>query len=185
MELSFRTKVILDLTMIFLAPLSSVVAYPLGLILGILIALIAFVALVDTIRNHYIDRNDFQKKIIHEALDILNLLVSDTNCRHIDYNIWSGKNDGFKVEMLGHQDYGLWNAFYESVEEWNEHFRSVRGVGKWEDFVKFNDQCAKSFLKVYDGISWVKESEEAKARITDFLSRAERSAGFSRNLRSV
>jgi hypothetical protein len=180
MELSFWANVVLGAVVVVCGAMSSINLY-----FAIPATLAGIILLWGNIKTHRTEKADFRKKIVHEALDILNLLVSDTNCRHIDYNIWSGKAKGFKVDVLGHQDYGLWNAFYESVGEWNEHFRSIRGVGKWEDFVKFNDQCVISFFKVYDGISWVRESEEAKARITDFLSRAERTAGFSGNLRSV
>ena len=144
------------------------------LVLTTCIVLIAATILVDNVRTHKLERGDFRKKILHEALTILNRVASDVNYRHIEYPVWSGKAEGFKVDMLGHQDYRSWNTFYASVEERNGYFRSPGGMS-WDTFQKLNRSCFDSFSKMSRSISWVEESLP-QGCITDLLSKAKEHA---------
>jgi len=178
MHLSFWTNVVLGTVVLVYGAMSSINLY-----FAIPATLAGIIPLLGNIKTHETKKADFRKKIIHEALDDLDL-ISNVNSHYISHEKWDSKTEESAPDLLGDSEYKLWKEFYDSIDARNRYFRLDGGL-VWEDFVKVNDQCARSFLRVYDSISWVRESEEAKTRITAFLSKAERIASFSGNLRSV
>ena len=179
MEISFHTKIGLEFAIIVFGVLSIVYSY-----LGVIIGAIGAILLYHEINTHSAEKADFREKIIREALDNLDI-VPDPNSNHIPHEKWDSKVEKSKPDLLGINECKLWKEFYDSIDARNRHFRLKNGLGAWEDFVKVNDQCVRSFLRVYDSISWVRESEEAKARITAFFQKAKGTASISKNLRSV
>jgi hypothetical protein len=143
--------------------------------LGIVAVLIVIVLLANEIGMRKSERGDFKKKIIQEALAIVDHIIWSTSASHISCANWTTKAEGFKVDLLGDRDYGLWKQFYDSVGRRNEYLESRGTFGLWENFAKLNRTIFDNFFEVYDEISWVKESVP-KERITDFLSRAKKSA---------
>lgn len=170
MELSFRTRILLELVLAGLTMLTIFYPY-----LGIVAVLIVIVLLANEIGMRKSERGDFKKKIIQEALAIVDHIIWSTSASHISCANWTTKAEGFKVDLLGDRDYGLWKQFYDSVGRRNEYLESRGTFGLWENFAKLNRTIFDNFFEVYDEISWVKESVP-KERITDFLSRAKKSA---------
>jgi len=145
------------------------------IVLGIAIAVIALVMLVDDVRSHCEDRDDFRKKIIPESLAIVDYVIKDTSQSRIEYSNWQNKTEGFKKDILGEEPYTIFKRFYDAVEQRNQHHMGRDSFGRWEDFRKHNRTIFDSFFKVYDGIPWVRE-HVSKEHIADFQSRAKHSA---------
>jgi len=146
--------------------------------LGILAAVITAVIVVKEVVSRSAEGEDFKKKIIREALVIVNLVVSSTDSSPIKYDIWSSRNEGFQTDVLGNRGYMLWKEFYDRVEERNQHYlsgKSPTAIGGWETFQKFNQAILNSFLKLHDGIAWVKQAVPEEC-VSNLLSRAKRSA---------
>ena len=186
MGLSYRTRFLLELTLVVVTVMSNIIPYILPnsilvLVFTIPSALIAFLFLVDSRRTRKTEADGFRKKVTNEALDILDCLISHPTS-NLSCPVWSGSTEGFKTDVLNDEDYALWKAFYDSVEARNGYFRSREGFA-WQDVEKFAHLCFASFFKVYDGTSWVKELIPQPS-IADLLSRAKRSDAtyrFSRN----
>lgn len=177
MQVTFRARILLGFVLETIAIMSGILSYPnpvFILAFVVLPALIGFILLVDTITAHRKERDDFRGKVIGEALAILDRMTWSTSYFDVSYDIWFGKSEGFKAELLGDGDYRLWKEFYDSIEARNGFFRSKESFA-WQDLEKLNRACFDSFSKVRDRISWVSESVP-QVRITDLLSKAKRHA---------
>jgi hypothetical protein len=177
----FLPRALLELTTTVLGLISVSLGYSqpnsiLIVVVGATIALIAFVILVDDVRNHYEEKGDFQKKIVQEALDIVYPMVTTTDSSLIAHPNWETKTEGFKRDILSHDDYELWKQFYDGIEERNEYLRPRMGPN-WEILPKYNRAIFESFLKVYNEISWVRESIP-KEQITNIQMRAKHTAAL-------
>jgi hypothetical protein len=151
-----------------------------ALVLAVAIFLIAIILELDNRGMLESERFDFRRKIIPEALSILDRLILVAH-EPIACTVWSSRAEGFKTDALGKQDYARWKEFYDDVEARNGYF-TPRESFVWSDVEKFARACFISFFKVYDEIPWVREAIP-QATITDLLSRAKRSAstcGFAR-----
>jgi len=140
------------------------------IVLGVVITAIALVMLVDDVRSHCEDRDDFRRKITHEAMVVLDEIAPISNTHPVQFSDWSSKGEGFKVDVLGGKDYTLWKSFYDSIEERNEFLRTHEAFNL-QDFRKFNRSCLNAFAKVFDEISWVSQSD-LKTRFSNLLSKA-------------
>jgi hypothetical protein len=161
MGLSYRTRFLLELTLVVVTVMSNIIPYVLPnsilvLVFTIPSALIAILFLIDSSGTRRAEGADFRKRIIDEAQTILGRLAWDQNYYDIPYPYWSGKMEGLKVEGLGSEDYRLWKDFYDSIEARNEFFRSTESFA-WGDLQRLNRSCFDSFAKVLDSVSWVKE----------------------------
>jgi hypothetical protein len=178
MGLSFWANVTLGVITMVCGAMSGISLY-----FVIPATLAGIILLLGNIKTHETEKADFRKKIIREALDDLDL-ISDVNSHHISHEKWDSKTEESAPDLLGDSEYKLWKEFYDSIDTRNQYFKSGGGL-VWKDFMKVNDQCVRSFLKIYDDVSWVRESEEAKTRITGFLKKAGGTASISKNLPSV
>jgi hypothetical protein len=151
----------------------------------VLVLAIFLIAIILELDNRGIlegEGSDFRRKIVSEALTVLDRLIVGAS-EPILCAVWSSRAEGFKTDTLGDHDYALWKKFYDDVEARNEYFTPREGFGV-SDVEKFARACFGSFFKVYDELSWVRDSIP-QATITELLSRAERSAwtcGFTRDL---
>jgi hypothetical protein len=177
MEFSFRTKAVLEFAVIVVGVLSVVYSY-----LGVIIGVFGFVLLYYEVKDRGVEKTDFRKKILQEALDGLGFVL-DPNFRYISHGNWSSKTEESKTDLLGEREYALWKEFFDSIDARNQHFQ-IYALGPWDIFEKVNDQCVKSLLKIYSEISWVKEREEAKTRIAAFKKKAMETASISESLRA-
>jgi hypothetical protein len=156
-----------------------------GLAVLVLVVAIFLIAIILEVDNRGIlesEGSDFRGKIVPEALTILDRLIVVAS-EPISCAVWSSRAEGFKTDVLGNRDYARWKKFYDDVEARNEYFTPREGF-TGSDVPKFACACFASFFRVYDEISWVKESIP-QATIVDLLSRAKRSAwtcGFTRDL---
>lgn len=169
MELSFRSKVLLQLAVAVLSVLTLFYPY-----LGILAAAIVVVLLVNEMSVHESDKADFKKKIADEALGIVDRVIVSTNAFTILRPVWSSKTEGFKTDVLGSEDYNLWKQFYDSIEERNRYYQPRMSLD-WTVFSGFNRRIFDKFLKVCRDISWVREYIPEES-VSSLISRAEESA---------
>ena len=147
------------------------------LLVSIVAFIIGFIILDQKVSDHYREVDDFKKKIIHEALGIVDHIIASTSTSRILCPVWSGKTEGFKTDDLDVEDYVLWKQFYDAVEERNEYYRT-RGGLHWPVFAKFNRAIYDNFFKVLNGVSWVKEAIPEED-VSNLLSRAKRSASVT------
>ena len=181
MGLSYRTKSLLELTLVIVTVMSNIIPYLLPnavlvLVFTIPSALIALLFMIDSRGTHRAEGVDLRKRITDEAQTILSRLAWDQNYFDIPYPYWSGKMEGLKVEVLGSEDYRLWKGFYDSIEARNEFFRS-RESFDWGDLMKLNRSCFDSFAKVLESVSWAKELVP-QTYVADLLSKAEQHANL-------
>jgi hypothetical protein len=165
MELSFWIRFLLQLAVIGLSVLAIFYPY-----LAIPAAIIASVLLINEISSRGAERDDFKKKIIPEALAIVDHIISSTSSSPIVYPVWSSKPEGFKASILGDKDYALWKQFYDRIEELNQYLFPKRFID-WGEFQKFNRAIFDSFFKIHDEISWVREAIPEE-HVSSILSRA-------------
>ena len=148
MELSFRTKVLLNVASAVFAVLSVFCPY-----LGIVAATIIVVFVINEIATRKFEKADFKKKIIHELWIVAGLLIGIPigERRRISYNEWSSKDASFKKDALG-GDYDLCKGFYESVDARNDFFASHPAYDgfRYEDSMKLKQSCLESFIRLYD-----------------------------------
>jgi hypothetical protein len=170
MELTFWANVAFGVIVLVCGTMSSINLY-----FAIPATLAGIILLWGNIKTHRTEKADFRKKIIQEALAIVDHIIWSTSASHISCANWTTKAEGFKADLLGDRDYGLWKQFYDSVGRRNEYLESRGNFGLWANFAKLNRTIFDNFFKVYDETSWVKESVPEE-RITDFLSRAQKSA---------
>ena len=170
MELSFWTRILLEVLVVGLTILSVFCPY-----LGILAAMIVVVLIANEIGTRRSEGGDFKKKIIRESSTIVDHIIESINSSRIEYSNWESKTEEFKTDILGNEYYKLFKQFYDAVENRNQYFMGKGSFGPWEPFAKFNRAIFDNFLKIYYGISWVRESIP-KERITNFQSRAKHSA---------
>ena len=150
-------------------------------VIGATIALIAAVMLVDEVRNHYEERGDFRQKIVDDAVRTVDSIIggpplSSISLSHLSSETWMTKSEGLKRDLLGDGDYGLWKQFYDNIVGRNNYLEAGRPIN-FEIFTKYNRGIFDSFLAVYEGMLWVKESV-SKERIADFQTRAQNSASL-------
>jgi hypothetical protein len=119
-------------------------------------ALISILFLFDSARTHRAERKDFREKVVHEALDILDRLVSTSTYEIIAYSVWHNKTEEFKKDALD-EAYDTWKKFYDSIEARNGYLSSRQGFDA-EYLQIFNRSCHKTFFEVHDKIAWVYES---------------------------
>jgi hypothetical protein len=169
MELSFWSKILLEVTLAVLAVLTIFCPY-----LGILGAAIVIILIFNEITTHNSERADFKRKIIHEALGIVDHIIASTSASRILCPVWSGKTEGFKTDVLDVEDYVLWKQFYGAVEERNEYYRTREGL-EWSVFAKFNRAIYDNFFNVLNGVLWVKQAIPEED-VSNLLSRAKQSA---------
>jgi hypothetical protein len=181
MEFSFSTKIVLESAVVIFGVLSVVYSY-LGVYFGAIIGIFGAVLLCYEVRDRGIEKTDFRKKILHEALDGLHFVL-DPNFRYISHGNWSSRTEESKTDLLGEREYALWNEFFDSIDARNQDFQTY-ALPPWDIFEKLNDRCVKSLLKIYSEISWVKEGGEAKTRIAAFKEKARETAGISESLRA-
>jgi len=169
MEFSFPTWCLLQLAVIGLSVLSIIYPY-----FAVFAAIIATVLLISEVSSRSAEREDFRGKIVPEALAIVDRIISSTDALPIVYPVWSSKTEGFKTSILGDNDYALWKQFFDRVEERNQYLMPRQGF-PWDVFQKLNRAIFDSFLKLRDGVCWVKKAVPEE-HISSFLSRAKKSA---------
>ena len=175
MDISFRIRTSLSILLIVIGLISGVVSVlsnPWLMLVAGAMFVIAVILWVDDIRVHNLERDDFKKKIIPEALSIVDHIITSTNSSNIVYPVWSLS---LKTDSLSDKDYKLWKQFYDAVEERNQYYRTRGGIGSWEVFEKFNRAIYENFFNVLNGILWVKEAIPEED-ISNLVSRAEKSA---------
>jgi hypothetical protein len=162
MGLSFWSKILLEVTSGVLAVLS--VFYP---YLGIPVAVIVLVLVLNEITTRKSERADFKKKIIHELWTMGNMLIDIPigEGRPIFYNEWSSKDASFEKDALG-GDYDLWKRFYDSIDARNDFF-APRDAFHIEDSVKLRRSCVENFSQIV-GTSMVQQSA-LKKRFDDLV----------------
>lgn len=152
MRLSFRANMVLGIITIACGAMSGI-----SLWFTIPAAAAGIILLWGNIRTHKTKQADFKKKIIHEMLGITNHIVISADNSRILYPDWSSESDDSKMDLLGVGDYELCKQFYDAVEARNRYFLGRQGLGPWEDFEKLNRAIYDTFLRLCDGVSWVKE----------------------------
>lgn len=105
MGLSYRTKSLLELTLVIVTVMSNIIPYLvpnsiLVFVFTIPSALVALLFMIDSRGTHRAERVDLRKRITDEAQTILSRLAWDQNYFDIPHPYWSGKMEELKIELL-------------------------------------------------------------------------------------
>jgi len=181
--MGFFLRIALELLVTALGLSSTIVGYltpnsALIVGLGALTTIFASIVLAGDVKGHYEEREDFRKKIIDNAVRIVDSIIvsgagTPISFQHLSDEVWKAKSEGLKKELLGESDYNLWGQFYDNVDERNHQLES-----SWINpatVSKLNRAIYSSFQTADNGISWVAKAIP-RERIAEFQTRAQNSA---------
>jgi hypothetical protein len=167
-SLSFGVRVMLQGAVTVLGVIAVAYSY-----VGIPIGLLGAILLVSDVLSHYAERGEFKKKIVLEALSIVEHMIATLDPLPILYPVWS---ISFKPDILGENDLTLWEAFYDAIEQRNQYLgpRQMYNPG---EFTRHNRAIFDSFVRVYDALPWV-QAAVTRERMDSLRLRVQHSASL-------
>jgi hypothetical protein len=94
---------------------------------------------------------DYRKRIVNEALSILEYIIADANYPKVTVSVWSDA----KMDLLGNDGAKLWKTFYDGVEA--RRIRLLNGYPYWPEYGELNRACFDGFFNAYSHIAWVRK----------------------------
>jgi hypothetical protein len=140
--------------------------------------------------NLEVERVSLKEAISNEFSNIVYSLeppreiVIPFHIKHIDYYLWKTKSKDKKIVLLGANDFGLLDNFYQSVDRWNDE-----ASRRFQEIHNETVSLVKQAANVYEHVVWISSNkpdlEKVIARLRKRFGSISKTSGSQEAIQSL